>query len=66
MSAISQDEFRKIIEWARINGGLSHEPNSSKIRVAYQGKTYVIPAELLDTKAGSSHHEVDLDAYLVS
>jgi hypothetical protein len=64
MSVISSDELRTRIEWARNNGKASREPGGG-VRFEHEGKTYVIPAELLDTKEGSAARDVDLSGYVV-
>jgi len=63
MSVISGDELRKLVEWARNNGHVTHE--DSNIRVEHEGKIYVLPAELLRGPATGGQEEVDLSTYLV-
>ena len=64
MSVISGDELRKRVEWARNNGKVTQEPGGH-IRFEHEGKTYVVPAELLVSQGGSSDGEVDLSGYAV-
>jgi hypothetical protein len=63
MSAISSDELRTRVEWARNNGKASTEPGGH-IRFEHEGKVYVIPAELL-TNHGGAGGQVELSAYAV-
>lgn len=64
MSSISGDELRKCVEWARNNGKATHD-QSGGVRFEHEGKTYLIPAELLVSQGGSSDGQVELGDYLV-
>lgn len=63
MSIISGDELRKLVEWARNNGKVTHDP-SGGVRFEHEGRTYVVPAELLSTRGGTEER-VDLNTYAV-
>ena len=64
MSKISADELRKLVEWARNNGRVT-EHGSGEIRIEHEGKSYLLPAELLKADPSGSDAIVDLDAYRV-
>jgi len=64
MSVITGDELRSRIEWARNNGKATREPGGG-VRFEHEGRTYVIPAALLDTDAGSAVRELELADYVV-
>ena len=64
MSSISGDELRKRVEWARNNGKAAQDA-SGGIRFEHQGKTYLIPSELLVSQGGSSDGQVELADYVV-
>ena len=64
MSVMSGDELRKLVEWARNNGQVTHEA-SGGIRLEHDGEVYVLPAELLREPEPGGEEGVDLSAYLV-
>lgn len=64
MGAITGDELRKRVEWARNNGKVTHEAGGG-VRFEHEGQLYLIPAELLTNHSGGPETEVDLSAYAV-